>query len=241
MTALRWILLLAGLLFIAALAVWEMRRQRQASGSRTVRTEPVVEEPAESLPLPALAPRHSEAQRALPVIQWPPASAAADDEPPADAPAPSAPQPVVDWPPEGMRRICNLRLVPGRDQRIAGRNLRQSLLATGFVHGEFGIFHLSGIGNRVLVSAANLARPGMLDPDNMDYQRFSGINLFTVLPAGVPDHEALDVLFAVSQRLAERLGARLQDGEGRTLDAGALAALRRTMLDGRDAAAAAGG
>ncbi len=39
MAALRWILLLAGLLFLAALAAWEMRRPRQGSGDAAQRSE----------------------------------------------------------------------------------------------------------------------------------------------------------------------------------------------------------
>lgn len=244
MISLRWILLLAGLLFIVGLALWEMRRSRQAAGSRTVRNEPVMEEPASSPAPPATAPRSNDVGRPLPVVEWPQAEdesdAVVDTLPVVEAPVAAVDKPILDWPPEGVRRICNLRLMPRAD-RFAGRALRQSLLACGFAHGEFGIFHLTGIGNRIIVSAANLARPGMLDPDNMDYQRFGGINLFTVLPAPMPDHEALDQLFATGERLAERLDGVLQDGEGRALDTAGLAALRQNMLDRSGPNAAAGG
>jgi len=242
MISLRWILLLAGLAFILGLAIWEMRRSRQAAGSRTARNEPVMEHPAPLLGTPS--PRNADAERPLPVVEWPPGrgeSPSAGIPPEDDAPVDVESRPLLDWPPEGVRRICNLRLMPVGDARLGGRALRQSLLACGFVHGEFGIFHLAGIGNHVIVSAANLARPGMLDPDNMDYQRFSGINLFTVLPAAITDHEALDQLFAVSERLAERLDAELQDGEGRVLDSAGLSALRQRMLDVGSPNAAAGG
>lgn len=245
MTALRWILLLAGLVFIVGLALWEMRRSRQAAGPRTVRSEPVMDNPAPSPPPPAAAVRGSDAVRPLPVVEWPQieeqsSPSIADALPVIEAPGEPVDKPILDWPPEGVRRVCNLRLMP-RVERFAGRALRQSLLACGFVHGEFGIFHLAGIGNRVIVSAANLARPGMLDPDNMDYQRFSGINLFTVLPTAMPDHEALDQLFAIGKRLAERLDGALQDGEGHALDAEALVALRQSMLEQSRPNAAAGG
>ncbi len=244
MISLRWILLLAGLLFIVGLALWEMRRSRQAAGSRTVRNEPVMENPA-PLPAPlAATPRSSDASRPLPVVEWPQideeSAPVVDALPIVDTATAALDRPILDWPPEGVRRICNLRLMP-RAERFAGRALRQSLLACGFAHGEFGIFHLAGIGNRVIVSAANLARPGLLDPDNMDYQHFGGINLFTVLPAPMPDQEALDQLFAIGERLAERLDGVLQDGEGRALNAAGLVSLRQNMLDQGSPDAAAGG
>lgn len=238
MTGLRWILLLAGLIFIAGLAWWEMRRSRQASGAHSPRLEPTVDEPVRETPAqPLAAPRLNESHRPLPVIEWPPMSA--DDSAPPPEPA-SAPRATLNWPPEGVRRICNLRLTPGRQERLAGRAVRQSLLACGFEHGEFGIFHLAGADHCVIVSAANLARPGMLDPDNMDYQRFSGINLFTVLPGSLPDSDALDQLLAIAERLAERLEGGLQDNDGRVLDAAGLAALRSRWLDTGRAAATGG-
>jgi FtsZ-interacting cell division protein ZipA len=253
MNSLRWILLLLGVLFIAGLAWRELRRQRQAGGSSERRSEPQLD--LHDMPPPTeRAVRAVEAGRNPPVIEWP--VPGADDVDPADGgdadiqsvpiavrtepAAPGAvPAPgesgtralVVDWPPENIRRICAIRLVPVGQERLPGRALRQSLQACGFRHGEFGIYHLGGNDDRVVVSAANLARPGMLDPRNMDYQRFGGLNLFTVLPAAMPDADALDTLIGVSRRLAERLHAQLQDEAGTPLDAPHLAALRHRYLE----------
>jgi FtsZ-interacting cell division protein ZipA len=133
----------------------------------------------------------------------------------------------VEWPPEAERRIVNLRVVPVRVDRFAGRALRLSLTAAGFEHGRFGIFHLPGPGGRVVVSAASLTRPGLLDPDNMDFQRFGGLNLFAVLPGPLSPAATVDRLVDVACDIAQRLEGRVQDEDGMPLDVGRLDGLRR--------------
>jgi FtsZ-interacting cell division protein ZipA len=142
---------------------------------------------------------------------------------------------VVEWPPEGERRIVNLRVVPVRVDRFAGRALRLSLTAAGFEHGRFGIFHLPGPNGRAIVSAASLNRPGILDPDNMDFQRFGGLNLFAVLPGPLPPGAAVDRLVDAACDIAQRLEGRVQDESGMPLDVERLELLRRLATGGEAA------
>jgi hypothetical protein len=284
MAALRWILLAAGLLFLAGLAWWEQRRPRQArgdghlpaeAGAADVHAEAL--EPAHAPAAPAAVRSASPAARAgdpgepLKVVDWSgarriepeipldvpvlgPASTAARLEPSIandDVPAPAAearaepraeptlpaaagarPSLVVEWPPEGERRIVNLRVVPVRVDRFSGRALRLSLAAAGFEHGRFGIFHLPGPGGRVIVSAASLTRPGILDPDNMDFQRFGGLNLFAVLPGPLPPAATVDRLVDAACDIAQRLEGRVQDESGMPLDVERVEALRRAAAGG---------
>jgi FtsZ-interacting cell division protein ZipA len=109
--------------------------------------------------------------------------------------------------------------------------VRQALGACGFEHGRFGIFHQPGADGRALLSAANLTKPGIFDLPNMDFQRFSGLSLFAVLPGPLPPAAALDHLLDTAQDLAERLRARLQDEQGLALGATQLENLRRTVQD----------
>ena len=53
---------------------------------------------------------------------------------------------------------------------------------------------------RVIVSAAALAQPGTFDPSIMDSQRFSGLNLFAVLPGPLPERETFDELVRAARR-----------------------------------------
>jgi hypothetical protein len=335
MAALRWILLLAGLVFLAGLASWEMRRSRHArrelsdasqGGSGAARGEPELGQ----LPEELAGRSHlsgtgfgADGGRLIgampPVVQLPPDSDAADadvagadvaavaaatdaaadaaatdaaatgaaaapagpvdipplgeldealiatdvgvaaslagdpslmdgtalDEPapaqgeptlPAPGPLPEAavqpaqPAPLrVDWPPDGERQIIALRLVAASEQRLSGRSTRQALAACGFVHGRYGIFHQPGADGRALLSCASLSKPGIFDPAAMDFQRFSGLSVFAVLPGPLPAAEALDQLLATGAELSQRLQALLQDEQGRALDEPRIAQLRDSV------------
>lgn len=126
---------------------------------------------------------------------------------------------VIAWASEPERFIASLRVVAGRGERIAGRALRQGLAACGFRHGPFGIYHLPLADGRVLVSAASLVRPGLLDPASMDFQQFPGLNLFTVLPAPVDPAIALERLCQAALDLAGRVAGGVQDESGAPLEA----------------------
>jgi FtsZ-interacting cell division protein ZipA len=243
---LRLILLLGGLLLIAVLVWLERRRPsrvQQGQDYRNERNEPVMgfaDEPAthagsDDDGMMLMSARGPDAGRAPPLIDLTaPATAAAPSREPelisvGDIPAvrtvegePSAaanPQPLrVEWPPEGQRQIVSLRIVAARQNRISGRLLRQGLSGAGFQHGEFGIFHLGDDEGRVALSAASLVRPGLLDPAAMDFQSFSGINLFAVLPGPWSNEDTLERLSGVAAELAQRVEGRVQDERGMPFD-----------------------
>jgi cell division protein ZipA len=258
MADLRWILLLAGMLFMAGLAAWELRRPRQ--GRRDAlgppgRSEPQLghltdfgptasashgEMPPLGSPLvisldapiqpPVLQPVEPVAPEpvALELEEYP---QAVEDQPAPPIEVGEILVPIVEWPPEDQRHILSVRVVGMNPERLLGRPLRQALGACGFIHGRFGIFHQPGADGRALISAANLSKPGSFDPNNMDFQRFRGLGLFTVLPGPLPPAAALDHLLDTASDLAERLQARLQDEHGQALDEVRLEALARTVQD----------
>jgi len=153
-------------------------------------------------------------------LEWPaPASPrSAQGLPGSTGPAPAAePALFVAWPPEAERHIVSLRVLGSRGERIPGRLLRQGLAATGFRHGPFGIYHVGHDDGRVLISAASLVRPGLLDPENMDFQHFPGVNLFAVLPAPIAPAELLERFCATAFDLAGRIEGSVQDDGGAPL------------------------
>jgi cell division protein ZipA len=139
------------------------------------------------------------------------------------------PQIVVAWPAESERRIVTLRVVPVGEPRFAGRALRQAFAAAGFWHGPLDIFHLPDEQGRVIVSAAALAQPGTFDPSIMDSQRFSGINLFAVLPGPLSERDAFDELVHAARTLAERLEGSITDQHGEELSAQRISRLRQSL------------
>jgi FtsZ-interacting cell division protein ZipA len=145
-------------------------------------------------------------------------------------PATAAPTSLmVDWPPDGARHILALRIVAATPERFSGRAVRLAITACGFVHGRFGIYHQPDREGRALLSVASLSKPGILDPVNMDFQRLTGISLFTVLPGPLPPAAALDHLIDTARELSQRLPARVQDEQGQPLDAERLEELRDRM------------
>ena len=136
----------------------------------------------------------------------------------------------MQWPPEAERRILALRLVTQRSDRLSGRTLRQSLSGCGFRHGPMSIFHLAVPDGRVILSAANLASPGELDPRTMDFQRFAGINLFAVLPGPLEAEATATRLVRVASEMARRLDASIQDEEGTAVEPAQLQHLATRLL-----------
>jgi hypothetical protein len=263
---LRWILLLAGLAFIAIIVWLERRRpggarrgeERAGEGSTPRWNATGAERPAHdhgSVPeqVPTVLPTmhasggsaysdNGELPEMRAALTLPPVvmvSGGHDDVSPArdvetvewmphdDLDA----EPIVEWPPEAERRILALRMVSAREERMSGRAVRQCLEANGFRHGRFAIFHLSGSDGRAVLSVASLTRPGVLDPENMDFLRFSGLSLFAVLPGPLEPLATFDRLVNVGQYLTTRLGARLQDDKGNALDSANIARLRQEISD----------
>jgi cell division protein ZipA len=139
------------------------------------------------------------------------------------------PKLALAWPKEDERRIVTLRVMPQREPRFAGRSLRQAFAASGFWHGPLDIFHLPDAEGRVILSAAALAQPGTFDPSIMDSQRFSGLNLFAVLPGPMGERETFEELVHAARSLAERLEGRLADQHGEELTGERIARLRQSL------------
>ena len=140
-----------------------------------------------------------------------------------------SPQLVLAWPNEQERRIVTLRVVPRVEPRFPGRSLRQAFSASGFWHGPLDIYHLPDESGRVVVSAAALAQPGTFDPSIMDSQRFSGLNLFAVLPGPKPERETFDDLVHAARQLADRLDGIVADQHGEELTPQRIARLRQAL------------
>jgi cell division protein ZipA len=139
------------------------------------------------------------------------------------------PQIVVQWPNDAERRIVTLRVLPQAEPRFGGRALRQAFASAGFWHGPLDIFHLPDAKGRAIVSAAALAQPGTFDPSIMDSQRFSGVNLFSVLPGPMAERETFEELVHAARQIAERLGGRITDQHGDELTQARIARLRQSL------------
>jgi cell division protein ZipA len=93
----------------------------------------------------------------------------------------------------------------------------------------------------VVVSAAALAQPGTFDPSIMDSQRFSGLNLFAVLPGPMSERAAFDALVGAARALAERLEGAITDQHGEELTTARIQRLRQSLPEPMQARAAGEG
>jgi hypothetical protein len=138
-------------------------------------------------------------------------------------------EPIVEWPPDELRRVVALRLVAPAAERLAGRTLRLALAAEGFVLGKFSIFHKPDDSGRAVLSAASLSKPGTFEMSTMDSQRYGGLSLFAVLPGPKSPALAFDELLSTARNLNERLQGALQDERGGPLTPTRIASLRETV------------
>src|SRR5688572_26122631 len=281
MTELRIILLVAGAIFIAAVAGyewWRARRDRPAPSPMPEETPAPNPAPAARASLPEInvvREARVSVTDSLPVIELSSTSASGtrralgisiSDEVAVDAapsgpgaePPPARKQPyighgnrddqdevsevrvyqeqpvhgpqlVIAWPKEEERRIVTLRLVPNGEPRFSGRALRQAFANAGFWHGPLDIYHLPDGQGRIIVSAAALAQPGTFDPSIMDSQRFSGLNLFSVLPGVLSERDTFDELVRAARTLAEWLEGSITDQHGEELTPQRISRLRQSL------------
>jgi cell division protein ZipA len=155
----------------------------------------------------------------------PPASVAPPAAAPASAPSAVPAAVLVDWPEPDASEVLAVRVV-STGEKFSGRAVRMALAAEGFVLGKFSIFHKPAADGRALLSIASLNKPGTFDLNSIDLQRYSGLNLFTVLPGPMPGPDAVDELLACAQVLSQRLRGSLQDDQGAPLTPSRTAVMR---------------
>jgi cell division protein ZipA len=166
-----------------------------------------------------------------------PATVKAEPPPAREPAAPSMPPPANDPPPEAppersdrLQRIVAVRLVMLSGRLASGEQLAQAFRAERLEYGRYRIFHRMGEGDRPIFSVASLVEPGSFDPDVMATERYLGVSMFAVFPGPLSAPLAFDELVATGRRLAERLGAMLQDDAGHSLTGQRLVTLREELV-----------
>lgn len=198
MDGLRWLLLLFGLLVIAAVYFYSRRAKPEESDviPSTERREPQLE----ALEVPgfedSLEPELSADAPALDESDTPPLE-------PIDAP----------------QKIVTVRIVARANKAFQGDELVLSMRGIGLRHGKFGIFHrYDGIEeSRTIFSAASLVEPGSFDLENIKDQEIPGISLFLVLPGPLDAVESFDLMIAAARTMAQSLEGELLDESGSTM------------------------
>jgi cell division protein ZipA len=187
MDGLRWLLLVFGLLVVAAV-YWYSRRGLGATEAHGTRREP------------SLGARSREEK---PVAGVPP-------EPPdeSDSEPEATPGKVVT-----LRLVAGHRgTFAGDELALSLRGIGMRHGKFGIFHRYEGSDE-----DRVIFSAASLVEPGSFDLANLKDQRLPGISLFLVLPGPLDGAEAFDLMMATARALAQSLNAELLDESGSSL------------------------
>ena len=103
--------------------------------------------------------------------------------------------------------IVVLYILPKQGEELMGSRINSSVQAMGLVFGDMDIYHYQPR-NRSIFSIANMLEPGSFDVDNLDELKTTGLTVFMQITRGDPLGDLTEMLQR-SYQLAGLLGARL--------------------------------
>ncbi|MCL1147630.1 cell division protein ZipA [Shewanella marinintestina] len=111
--------------------------------------------------------------------------------------------------------VLVLHVVAHEGEELNGAELLPCLLTLNFKFGEMNIFHRhednAGTG-KVLFSMANMVKPGVFDPDNMEQFTTQGVVLFMTLPCHGDALMNFATMLNSAHQIADDLGGVVLDG-----------------------------
>lgn len=119
----------------------------------------------------------------------------------------------------------------------SGSAIMQAAEAAGLRRADGDVFQCFLDGEHALFYVTNMFKPGVFDWRRMDDFQTRGLSLFMRLPATCPATEALKAMLGCAAKLTEILGGDMLDAERRPLSEEALARMR-TLCEAHDAARA---
>lgn len=236
MTELRWILLILGILVVAAIYAWSRGRSSSPlaqSRVDTPRREPVLD--SQSSP---------EAESVGGVKEEPTldADGKIDEEPPRFDAQPAAHvgvgerasggQPQLPQEPE---KIVTLRVAFSPDHKLPGNVLIELFREFDLKYGRFKIFHKFAAeprySNSPVFSVANISEPGSFDLANIEEQRVPGLTLFMMLPSVLEGRKAFEMMLDLARTAATRFEGEVLDDDGINLSIQRAGYIRDEIID----------
>jgi cell division protein ZipA len=152
---------------------------------------------------------------------------------------PSPPRPLPPRPPRPRKpagpppeKIVSLFLLARDNHRITGAQLLKATVSTGMAFGDMDIFHRVPEGtDHPVFSLANAAKPGHFEPDAWNTFETAGLVLFMTLPGPVYALDAWDSMLATARRMGEILNAELLDEQRSAFTRQREAQIREEMRD----------
>lgn len=114
------------------------------------------------------------------------------------------------------RDVLVLHVVAKEGQQLNGAELLPCFLTLNFKYGDMNIFHrhVDNAGNgKVLFSIANMLKPGVFDPDNMEQFSTQGVVFFMTLPCYGDALMNFSIMLNSARQLADDIDAVVLDGQ----------------------------
>jgi len=114
------------------------------------------------------------------------------------------------------RDVLVLHVVAKEGQQLNGAELLPCFLTLNFKYGDMNIFHrhVDNAGNgKVLFSIANMVKPGVFDPDNMEQFSTQGVVFFMTLPCYGDALMNFSIMLNSARQLADDIDAVVLDGQ----------------------------
>ena len=131
------------------------------------------------------------------------------------APTVEKPKPALTEELGEPRDVLVLHVVAKEGEDLSGAELLPCLLTLNFKFGDMNIFHRhednAGTG-KVLFSMANMVKPGVFDPDNMEQFSTQGVVLFMTLPCYGDALMNFSIMLNSAHQIADDLGGVVLDG-----------------------------
>ena len=207
MENLRWILLLAGIVFV--LVVYGVsRRRRRARDEQTLPFEDDLPDFSATDDLDQL----DEGVGKVRII-------ARSGEPAvAEGNAAAAETPAAETAPRQQNRttqdqaddiITLFILAPSREEPFTGEQINSAARASGLHFGEMNIYHRMDANGSIRFSLANMLKPGSFDPENLFATETRGVTLFMQARLVADAEAVLDDMLQTAYQMSEMLGGRL--------------------------------
>ena len=238
MDNLRLILLLLGLIILAAIILFHRPRgQSLPNHARWLqrRREPSLGAKADEEPDSAAEPEQDdETNPAARQSSFPNFSAVDGDKADSRRQPPSATAETAGQVDERRQpdKIVSLFVRRRDERRINGSELLDAAVKAGLTFGEMNIFHRLHEGDeRPVFSMANLTPPGHFDASSWNVFDTPGMALFATLPGPVSALDAWDAMLATGRRISELLDAELLDDAKCLLTRQRIAQIREEMRE----------
>jgi cell division protein ZipA len=134
---------------------------------------------------------------------------------------------------EARQLILALHVTCAESAGFDGAQVLNALQTNGLHYGQHQVYHrLIGSGPESSVfSVANLVEPGVLPPGDLPQRRIPGLTLFLVLPGPQDGVAACADMLATARALARQLGGSVQDDQRQLLTPQSAQHIRQRILE----------